>query len=90
MRDEGRKNLPQYRVSSFFAGDRIKRIDVYFGATYQDGLFVRQNEALSRNCPGPQITFEIIPLAPSVPQNRFVLSMSAGSLPALELTSNGA
>ena len=25
-----------------FAGDRIRRIDVYFGATYQDGAFVRQ------------------------------------------------
>jgi hypothetical protein len=23
-------------------GDRIKRIDVYFGATYQDGAFVKQ------------------------------------------------
>jgi ketosteroid isomerase-like protein len=28
-----------------FAGDRIKRIDVYFGATYQDGVFVRQSES---------------------------------------------
>jgi ketosteroid isomerase-like protein len=27
-----------------FEGDRIRRIDVYFGATYQDGAFVRQNE----------------------------------------------
>jgi ketosteroid isomerase-like protein len=25
-----------------FEGDRIKRIDVYFGATYQDGAFVKQ------------------------------------------------
>jgi len=25
-----------------FNGDRIRRIDVYFGATYQDGAFVRQ------------------------------------------------
>jgi ketosteroid isomerase-like protein len=24
-----------------FDGDRIRRIDVYFGATYQDGAFVR-------------------------------------------------
>jgi ketosteroid isomerase-like protein len=24
-----------------FEGDRIKRIDVYFGATYQNGVFVR-------------------------------------------------
>jgi ketosteroid isomerase-like protein len=24
-----------------FAGERISRIDVYFGATYQDGAFVR-------------------------------------------------
>ena len=23
--------------------DKIKRIDVYFGATYQDGVFVRQS-----------------------------------------------
>jgi ketosteroid isomerase-like protein len=26
-----------------FAGDKIRRIDVYFGATYQDGAFVRQS-----------------------------------------------
>ena len=25
-----------------FAGDRISRIDVYFGATYQNGVFVKQ------------------------------------------------
>ena len=28
-----------------FAGDKIKRIDVYFGATYQNGVFVRQSES---------------------------------------------
>ena len=35
-----------FRNTEFFSfeGDRIKRIDVYFGATYQDGAFVRQNE----------------------------------------------
>jgi SnoaL-like domain len=27
-----------------FEGDRIKRIDVYFGATYQNGALVRQQE----------------------------------------------
>jgi ketosteroid isomerase-like protein len=38
---KGGKN---FRNSEFFVfeGDRIKRIDVYFGATYQDGAFVRQ------------------------------------------------
>jgi ketosteroid isomerase-like protein len=25
-----------------FAGDRVKRIDVYFGATYENGAFVKQ------------------------------------------------
>ncbi len=25
-----------------FEGDKVKRIDVYFGATYQDGVFVKQ------------------------------------------------
>lgn len=25
-----------------FAGDRIRRIDVYFGATYENGAFVKQ------------------------------------------------
>ena len=25
-----------------FAGDNIRRIDVYFGATYENGVFVRQ------------------------------------------------
>jgi ketosteroid isomerase-like protein len=36
-----------FRNTEFFGfeGDRIKRIDVYFGATYQDGEFVRQKES---------------------------------------------
>ena len=35
-----------FRNTEFFtfAGDRIKRIDVYFGATYQDGAFVKQQQ----------------------------------------------
>jgi ketosteroid isomerase-like protein len=35
-----------FRNTEFFSfeGDKIKRIDVYFGATYQDGVFVRQSE----------------------------------------------
>lgn len=33
-----------FRNTEFFAfaGDRIKSIDVYFGATYENGVFVRQ------------------------------------------------
>ena len=33
-----------FRNTEFFTfdGDRIRRIDVYFGATYQDGVFVKQ------------------------------------------------
>jgi ketosteroid isomerase-like protein len=33
-----------FRNTEFFAfdGDKIKSIDVYFGATYQDGAFVKQ------------------------------------------------
>ena len=33
-----------FRNTEFFSfeGDRIKSIDVYFGASYQDGVFVRQ------------------------------------------------
>jgi ketosteroid isomerase-like protein len=33
-----------FRNTEFFSfdGDLIKRIDVYFGASYQDGVFVRQ------------------------------------------------
>lgn len=40
---KGGKN---FRNTEFFAfaGDQIKRIDVYFGATYQDGAFIRQSE----------------------------------------------
>jgi ketosteroid isomerase-like protein len=36
-----------FRNTEFFtfAGDKVKRIDVYFGATYQDGVFTRQNES---------------------------------------------
>jgi hypothetical protein len=35
-----------FRNTEFFqfAGDKVKRIDVYFGASYQDGVFVRQSE----------------------------------------------
>jgi ketosteroid isomerase-like protein len=40
---KGGKN---FRNTEFFSfeGDKIKRIDVYFGATYENGTFVRQNE----------------------------------------------
>ena len=40
---KGGKN---FRNTEFFSfeGNRIKRIDVYFGATYENGAFVRQNE----------------------------------------------
>jgi ketosteroid isomerase-like protein len=33
-----------FRNTEFFVfdGDKVKRIDVYFGASYQDGKFVRQ------------------------------------------------
>jgi hypothetical protein len=35
-----------FRNTEFFtfAGDSIRRIDVYFGAAYQNGVFVRQAE----------------------------------------------
>ena len=35
-----------FRNTEFFAfaGDKINRIDVYFGASYQNDVFVRQNE----------------------------------------------
>jgi ketosteroid isomerase-like protein len=35
-----------FRNTEFFTfeGDKVKRIDVYFGAAYQDGAFVKQNE----------------------------------------------
>jgi ketosteroid isomerase-like protein len=38
------KDGKSFRNSEFFSfdGDRIRRIDVYFGATYQDGVFVKQ------------------------------------------------
>ena len=38
------KGGKSFRNTEFFsfAGDRIKRIEVYFGATYQDGVFVKQ------------------------------------------------
>ena len=41
------KGGKSFRNTEFFTfeGDRIKRIDVYFGATYQDGVFVRQSES---------------------------------------------
>jgi ketosteroid isomerase-like protein len=38
------KGGKSFRNTEFFtfAGDSIRRIDVYFGATYQDGVFVKQ------------------------------------------------
>jgi ketosteroid isomerase-like protein len=38
------KDGNSFRNTEFFAfdGDRIRRIDVYFGATYKDGVFVKQ------------------------------------------------
>ena len=36
-----------FRNTEFFVfeGDRVKRIEVYFGATYDDGAFVKQQPA---------------------------------------------
>jgi ketosteroid isomerase-like protein len=41
------KGGKSFRNTEFFSfeGDKIKRIDVYFGATYKDGAFVRQSES---------------------------------------------
>jgi ketosteroid isomerase-like protein len=41
---KGGKN---FRNTEFFTfeGDKVRRIDVYFGATYQNGVFVRQSES---------------------------------------------
>ena len=38
------KNGKSFRNTEFFSfeGERIRRIDVYFGATYENGQFVRQ------------------------------------------------
>jgi ketosteroid isomerase-like protein len=38
------KGGKSFRNTEFFtfAGDRVRRIDVYFGATYRDGAFVKQ------------------------------------------------
>jgi ketosteroid isomerase-like protein len=40
------KGGKSFRNTEFFRfeGDKVKRIDVYFGAAYQDGAFVKQNE----------------------------------------------
>jgi ketosteroid isomerase-like protein len=40
------KDGKNFRNTEFFTfeGDKVKRIDVYFGATYQDGAFVRQSD----------------------------------------------
>jgi ketosteroid isomerase-like protein len=38
------KDGKSFRSTEFFsfAGDKIRRIDVYFGATYENGAFVKQ------------------------------------------------
>ena len=40
---KGGKN---FRNTKFFTfkGDKVKRIDVYFGATYEDGAFMKQQQ----------------------------------------------
>ena len=40
------KGGKSFRNTEFFSfeGERIKRIDVYFGAAYQNGAFVRQQD----------------------------------------------
>ncbi len=54
---KGRKS---FRNTEFFTfkGGRIKRIDVYFGATYQNGAFVRQQEKLNRSYRHDERIFE--------------------------------
>ncbi|MCA6118037.1 nuclear transport factor 2 family protein [Bradyrhizobium sp. WSM 1738] len=39
------KDGKSFRNTEFFVfdGDKVKRIDVYFGASYQNGVFVKQN-----------------------------------------------
>ena len=41
------KGGKSFRNTEFFSfeGDKIKHINVYFGAAYQDGVFVRQSES---------------------------------------------
>ncbi|MDB5635639.1 MAG: hypothetical protein JWP51_547 [Bradyrhizobium sp.] len=41
---KGGKNFRNTELFSF-EGDKIRRIDVYFGASYQNGVFVRQSES---------------------------------------------
>ena len=38
------KGGKSFRNTEFFvfAGDKVRSIDVYFGASYQDGVFVKQ------------------------------------------------
>lgn len=40
------KSGRQFRNTEFFrfSGDRVKSIDVYFGATYENGAFVKQSQ----------------------------------------------
>jgi ketosteroid isomerase-like protein len=40
------KDGKNFRNTEFFvfSGNKIKRIDVYFGATYQNGVFVKQSK----------------------------------------------
>ena len=40
------KDGKSFRNTEFFTfeGDRVKRIDVYFGATYENGAFVKQRQ----------------------------------------------
>jgi ketosteroid isomerase-like protein len=41
------KDGKSFRNTEFFSfeGERIRRIDVYFGATYQDGVFVKHSSS---------------------------------------------
>jgi len=41
------KGGKSFRNTEFFSfeGDQVKRIEVYFGAAYQNGVFIRQSES---------------------------------------------
>ena len=56
------KDGKSFRNTEFFGfeGDRIKRIDVYFGATYQNGVFVKTAVLNTPHGPGSAL-WPVIP-----------------------------
>jgi ketosteroid isomerase-like protein len=74
-----------FRNTEFFvfSGDKVSRIDVYFGATYQNGVFLKQAEIKIR----PACRFDRVSFV-SQPNRRCLISNVSRHWPGHDLQNN--